>query len=139
VSSVGRNDHRRALGASGEALAARHLEALGFEIVDRNFRTRHGELDLVARDERRVVFCEVKTRIVSATAAPLASPRPYGPLDSIGVRKRRQVRAMARIWLTDAHDRLGPSSPAEIRFDAVGITLDGSGRPIELEHLEAAF
>jgi putative endonuclease len=139
VTSVGRDDHRRALGAGGEELAARHLEALGFQIVDRNFRTRHGELDLVARDERRVVFCEVKTRIVSATAAPLGSPRPYGPLDSIGVRKRRQVRAMARIWLTEAHDRLGSGSPAEIRFDAVGITLDGSGRLIELEHLEGAF
>jgi putative endonuclease len=139
MTSAGRKDHRRALGASGEELAARHLEALGFEIVDRNFRTRFGELDLVARDERRVVFCEVKTRIVSVTAGPLGSPRPYGPLDSIGVRKRRQVRTMARIWLTDAHDRLGSGSPAEIRFDAVGITLDGSGRLIELEHVEAAF
>jgi putative endonuclease len=135
----GRADPRRALGAAGEELAARHLEARGFEIVDRNFRTRHGELDLVARDERRIVFCEVKTRIVNATAAPLGSPRPYGPLDSIGVRKRRQIRAMARIWLTDAHERLGPGSPAEIRFDAVGITLDDTGRLIELEHLEAAF
>jgi putative endonuclease len=139
MSSLRRRDHRRALGASGEELAARHLEALGFEIVDRNFRTRHGELDLVARTDRTVVFCEVKTRIVSAMAGPLASPRPYGPLDSIGVRKRRQVRAMARIWLAEAHDRLGPGSPAEIRFDAVGITLDGSGRLIELEHLEGAF
>jgi putative endonuclease len=139
MTSGGRNDHRRALGASGEELAARHLEALGLEIVDRNFRTRHGELDLVARDERRLVFCEVKTRIVSTAAGPLAAPRPYGPLDSIGMRKRRQVRTMARIWLTDAHDRLGARSPAEIRFDAVGITLDGSGRLIELEHLEGAF
>jgi len=139
VSAVRGDDHRRALGASGEELAARHLEARGFEIVDRNFRTRHGELDLVARDERRVVFCEVKTRIVSARAGPRGAPRPYGPLDSIGVRKRRQVRAMARIWLADAHDRLGSGSPAEIRFDAVGITLDGSGRLIELEHLEGAF
>jgi putative endonuclease len=134
-----RKDHRRALGASGEELAARHLEALGFESVDRNFRTRHGELDLVARDQQRVLFCEVKTRIVTATTGPLASPRPYGPLDSIGVRKRRQIRAMARIWLTEAHDRLGSGSPAEIRFDAVGITLDDTGRLIELEHLEGAF
>jgi putative endonuclease len=139
VTSVHRSDPRRILGASGEELAARHLEALGFEIVDRNFRTRHGELDLIARDERRLVFCEVKTRTVRAAAAPLAAPRPYGPLDSIGVRKRRQVRAMAGIWLTNAHDRLGAASPAEIRFDAVGITLDGSGRLIELEHLEGAF
>jgi putative endonuclease len=139
VTSAGGRDHRRALGATGEELAARHLEALGLQIVERNFRTRHGELDLVARDARRVVFCEVKTRIISATTGPLGSTRPYGPLDSIGVRKRRQVRAMARIWLTDAHDRLGPGSPAEIRFDAVGITLDSSGRLIELEHLEGAF
>ena len=79
-----RSDPRRALGAAGEELAARHLEARGLEIVDRNFRTRYGELDLVARDERYLVFCEVKTRIVRA------APGPLGPLAAIGARKDRK-------------------------------------------------
>ena len=50
-------DPRRRLGARGEELAARHLEARGFEIVERNFRTRYGELDVIARDERFLVVC----------------------------------------------------------------------------------
>jgi putative endonuclease len=129
----GGSDLRRQLGAAGEELAARHLEARGLEILDRNYRTRHGELDLVARDERCLVFCEVKTRILRAP------PGPLGPLASIGARKQRRVRAMAREWLSAGHDRLGGASPPEIRFDAVGISLDPSGRLIGLEHLEGAF
>jgi putative endonuclease len=128
-------DPRRSLGATGEGLAARHLEARGFEIIDRNFRTRQGELDLVASDARFLVFCEVKTRIARG------EPGTLGPLASIGVRKRRQVRAMAREWLgaraLDA--RCDSVSPPEIRFDAIGLTLDAHGRLLALEHLEGAF
>ena len=135
TSAAGRPDPRRALGATGEELAARHLEARGLEIVDRNFRSRHGELDLVARDDRYLVFCEVKTRI--ARGPPNVSP--FGPLAAVGPRKQQRVRAMAREWLAGAHARLGGFSPPEIRFDAVGVSLDPSGRLIELEHLEGAF
>jgi putative endonuclease len=128
-------DPRRTLGATGEGLAARHLEARGFEIIDRNFRTRQGELDLVASDARFLVFCEVKTRIARG------EPWTLGPLAAIGVRKRRQVRAMAREWLgARAPDaRCDSGSPPEIRFDAIGLTLDAHGRLLALEHLEGAF
>ena len=54
-----REDPRRRLGAAGERLAAAHLEARGFRLLDRNFRTRYGELDLVAVDARYLVFCDV--------------------------------------------------------------------------------
>jgi len=124
-------DPRRSLGAKGERLAGRHLEARGFEIIDRNFRTRHGELDLVAADERFLVFCEVKTRVLRRAAGSL------GPLAAIGPRKRSQVRSMAGEWLASgARDR---PRPPELRFDAIGITFDASGRLLGLEHLEAAF
>jgi putative endonuclease len=113
-------------------MAARHLEARGYEIVDRNFRTRHGELDLVAADVRFLVFCEVKSRIVRA------GTRPIGPLAAIGVRKRRQVRLMAREWLARGAPEL-PRRPPELRFDAIGITLDHIGQLVALEHLEGAF
>jgi putative endonuclease len=125
-------DPRRRLGALGEELAARHLEARGFEVVERNFRTRYGELDVVARDQRFLVFCEVKTRIVR-----LATREVLGPFAAIGVRKQRQVRAMAREWL--AAGRLEGARPPELRFDAVGVSFDPSGRLLSLEHLEAAF
>ena len=121
----------------GERLAARHLEARGCEVIARNFRTRFGELDLVARDERFLVFCEVKTRIVRVVSRPPGAANPLGPFASIGSRKQRQVRAMAREWL--AQGLLEGARPPEIRFDAIGISFDARGRLLSLEHLEAAF
>jgi putative endonuclease len=134
------DDPRRRLGSRGEDLAARHLEARGLEVVGRNFRTRYGELDLVARDARFLVFCEVKTRIARMGAPRGADPpgtNPLGPLAAIGARKQRQVRAMAREWL--AQGLLDGARPPEIRFDAIGISFDGRGRLLALEHLENAF
>ena len=131
------DDPRRRLGAKGERLAAQHLEARGCEVIARNFRTRFGELDLVARDERFLVFCEVKTRIVLGTGRSPRTANPLGPFASIGLRKQRQVRAMAREWL--AQGLVEGARPPEIRFDAIGISFDASGRLLSLEHLEAAF
>jgi putative endonuclease len=125
------SDPRRGLGAEGEALARRHLEARGFTLLDANFRTRHGELDLVAADPRHLVFCEVKTRVL---AGP---PGELGPFAAIGTRKRRQVRLMAREWLARRGSE-GPWPP-ELRFDAIGIAFDRQGRLLGLEHLESAF
>lgn len=124
-------DRRRELGALGEALARRHLEARGLTILDANFRTRHGELDLIAADGRYLVFCEVKTRVL---AGP---PGELGPFAAIGLEKRRRIRSMAREWLAQrpADDPWRP----ELRFDAIGIELDAQGRLTRLDHLEAAF
>jgi putative endonuclease len=126
------NDNRQALGAHGEGLACEHLAARGYSLVDRNFRTRHGELDVVARDDRFLVFCEVKTRVIRGP------PGPFGPLTAVGGRKRRQVREMARQWLAARSGRLG-GRPPELRFDAIGVTLEPSGRLVGLEHVEGAF
>jgi putative endonuclease len=125
-------DPRRELGARGEELAARHLEARGLQVVERNFRTRYGELDVVARSPRFLVFCEVKTRVVREGTADV-----LGPFAAIGPRKQRQVRAMAREWL--AQSRLDGPRPSEVRFDAIGVSFEASGRLVALEHLEAAF
>ena len=127
-------DPRRRLGARGEELATRHLEARGFEVVERNFRTRYGELDVVARDARFLVFCEVKTRVVRRGAAV---QDVLGPFAAIGPRKQRQVRAMAREWL--AQGALDGARPPELRFDAIGVSFDATGRLLSLEHLERAF
>lgn len=125
-------DPRRSLGALGERMAEQHLEARGYRVLERNFRTRFGELDLVAADDGHLVFCEVKTRVERGSVGP------FGPLASIGANKRRQVRLMAREWLAADAARERPQPP-EMRFDAVGITLDAAGRLVELEHLEGAF
>jgi putative endonuclease len=124
-------DPRRRLGAKGEWLASVHLEARGYEILERNFRTRHGELDLIVADDRFLVFCEVKTRVVRMRDGPL------GPFASIGPRKRARVRSMAQEWLAQ-RGQAGPRPP-ELRFDAVGVSVDPIGRLVALEHLEGAF
>jgi putative endonuclease len=126
------SDPRRTLGAEGERLARCHLEARGLIVLDANFRTRHGELDLVAVDERCLVFCEVKTRIARRERGG-----ELGPFAAIGPSKQRRLRLLAREWLA----RRGADAPwrPELRFDAVGIELDRRGRLLRLDHLEGAF
>jgi putative endonuclease len=125
-------DSRRALGELGERMAREHLTRAGYAVLATNFRTRFGELDVVAADSRCLVFCEVKTRIAGTRRGPA------GPLDAIGPRKRAQVRAMAREWLASNAAGQRPHRP-ELRFDAIGILLTRSGRLVSLDHLEDAF
>ena len=120
------SDLRHELGARGERLAAEHLERRGLRILERNYRTRHGELDLVAFDGVRLVFCEVKTRRAGSGA----------PWDALGGAKQGRVRAMASQWLVERTDR---PHALELRFDAIGVTIDARGRLVALEHLEGAF
>jgi putative endonuclease len=127
-----RADHRRALGALGERIASRHLGGKGYEVIDRNFRTRYGELDLVAVGRGFLVFCEVKTRVGRRGRAN------FGPLASVGARKRSRLRGMAREWLAKRSGQL-QQRPRQIRFDAVGVTVTPTGRLLALEHLEGAF
>jgi putative endonuclease len=127
------SDPRHALGATGERLARTHLEARGLTVLDTNYRTRHGELDIVAADRWCLVFCEVKTRIAPATR-PLGE---LGPFAAIGERKRRRLRLLAREWLAQHGAAAPPRS--ELRFDAVGVEVDSRGRLLRIEHLEGAF
>ncbi|HEX4805119.1 MAG TPA: YraN family protein [Conexibacter sp.] len=119
-------DLRHRLGRLGEQLAAEHLERRGFAILARNHRSRWGELDLIAADARRIVFCEVKTRRLG----------PAGPFDGLREAQCRRLRRMAAAWLQEQPDR--PRTP-ELRFDAIGVTIDARGRLVALEHLEGAF
>jgi putative endonuclease len=125
-------DPRRALGALGERLAADHLRRAGYRIVERNFRTRFGELDIVAAGDRCLVFCEVKTRVRGRNGG-------FDALDSIGHDKRRRVRAMAAQWLVERRPETGQPCAPELRFDAIGVNVSPSGRLLSLDHLEDAF
>jgi putative endonuclease len=122
-----KEDARRELGRRGEEVAAGHLRRRGFEIVVRNYRTRWGELDLVAFDGRTLVFCEVKTRRLTGHSRPF---------DSLHERKRTQVRKMALQWLSD---RTGRTFASQLRFDAIGVTFAPGGALAGLDHLEGAF
>lgn len=126
--SLDGTDSRRRLGAAGEQLAAEHLERRGFTILERNFRTRWGELDIIAFDGATLVFCEVKSRRESGGAVDA--------LESVHQRKRSQVRKLAGRWLVERERR---PRACELRFDAIGVTFDRRGRFVALEHLEGAF
>ena len=121
---------RQKTGAMAEQLVADRLAAAGWKILERNARTRYGELDIVALDNRTLVFIEVKAGRVGASFGP------ERPIIAIDRRKQQQVRRLATAWMTERRN-LPPY--AEIRFDAVGVTLDRAGRAIEVEHIEAAF
>jgi len=103
---------RAASGARAEAQAARFLVARGLTIVARNFRTRHGEIDLIARDGATLVFVEVRRR---------ASSRFGGAAASITAAKQTRWTLAARAYLARF-----PVAPA-CRFDAV--LLDGPEPP----------
>lgn len=125
-------DLRRHHGQLGERIAEEHLSRRGYSIVARNFRTRYGELDLIAADDRAIVFCEVKTRVAGTTNGPA------GPLDAIGPRKRERLRRMAAQWLASTAPSERPRADL-LRFDAIGVILTPAGGLLALEHVEDAF
>jgi putative endonuclease len=128
-------DRRRGTGRRGEELAAARLERLGYAIVERNFRTREGEIDLIASRARTLVFCEVKA-LVARPGGPSAGPAT--PLEAVGPAKRSQVRRIARAWL--AAQRGGRTGGwRSLRFDAIGVLLSPHGELVRLDHVEDAF
>jgi putative endonuclease len=115
---------RNALGSYGERVAVRVLTDAGLQVLDRNWRCREGELDVVARDGDALVFCEVKTRTGIG----------FGhPAEAVTAAKRRRLRSLARAWLA-AHDHHAP----DLRFDVVGVHVPVSG-PAQVTHLRNAF
>jgi putative endonuclease len=129
-----REDPRRALGRLGERLAAAHLQRLGFAIVARNVRTRHGEIDLIAFDGEALVFVEVKTR--RSRKRWRLTPEEQ-PLAWLRIRQRARVRRLASAWL-HAESANRPAAHT-IRFDAVGVIVDEADRLLSLDHVESAW
>ena len=111
------------LGSLGEDIAAKYLQEQGYKILHRNFRSRYGEIDIICGREQSVIFVEVKTR----TNTSFGSPE-----ESITKTKQQHIHKVALIYLETY-----PYSFQEIRFDVIGIIMDGS-EP-KLNHLEAAF
>ena len=114
-------DGRHALGAWGENEAVRFLENLGFVTLERNVRTRYGELDIIARDGSTLVFVEVRTK----------SHTTYGhPFETIDRKKQKKLVGMARWYLHSR--RLGEAT--ECRFDAVAV-IGGDAGGCTIEHI----
>ncbi|HEU4392631.1 MAG TPA: YraN family protein [Solirubrobacterales bacterium] len=121
---------RQRTGQIAEELVARRLADAGWRVLERNARSRHGELDIVALDGRALVFVEVKAGRAGAAFGP------ERPVLAVDARKQRRVRRLATAWMA-AHRDLPPYT--KIRFDAVGVTFDHAGRVLDIEHIQGAF
>ena len=120
---------RQSMGREAEDLVARRLDAGGWQILERNARTRHGELDIVARDRQTLVFVEVKAGRRGAAIGP------ERPVLAVDARKQHRIRRLAAAWLAERPD--APQCKT-IRFDVIGVSFD-RGRPVEVEHIRDAF
>ena len=121
---------RQRLGRSAEDLVAGRLSKAAWELVERNARTRHGELDIVALDGRTLVFVEVKAGRADSALGP------ERPVLSVDFRKQARIRRLATAWMSERRDL---PRYDEIRFDAIGVTYDRAGRVADYEHIEGAF
>jgi len=116
---------RTSLGKHGEDLACAELARRGYAILARRYRTRYGEIDIVARHRGVLVFVEVKTRRTRAFGGPLAAVTPA---------KQQRVIRMALDYLV--RHRL-PTGPC--RFDVVGITMDAGEEDPDVQVVPDAF
>ncbi|MGW8956194.1 YraN family protein [Paenibacillus sp. NPDC055715] len=121
---TGGKDQRKAKGALGEQAAASFLENLGYRIIERNWRCRSGEMDLIAAQEDILVFIEVRSR----------SSFNYGtPAESITARKITQVRQTAAVYL-----HMNGIGDIPIRFDMISVRLIDE-TAVVTDHIIEAF
>ena len=115
--------NRRRQGQAGEDLAARYLEKIGLKILDRNYRFERGEIDIVAEEDKEIVFVEVKAR----------RSQTFGtPEDAVTEEKQEQIHAVAEGYLFE-HD----IDNRPVRFDVVAVEFR-NGRA-EIRHIRDAF
>jgi len=120
TTTPGPGSRRQALGAYGERLAAEHLVAAGMVLLDRNWRCDEGELDLVLRDGRALVGCEVKTR----TSFSHGSPH-----EAVTDAKLARLQRLVLRWI-EAHE----VRPPDVRIDLVAVLRPDRGRAL-VEHV----
>ncbi|MEO6702552.1 MAG: YraN family protein [Jatrophihabitantaceae bacterium] len=113
-----------AIGRYGEAVAARLLIDAGYRVIETNWRSRRGEIDIIAVTGRTLVICEVKTR----------SSVAFGePAEAVGPAKAARLRQLATEWLA-----ANPGTWDEIRFDVISVLRPATG-PAQVRHLRGAF
>ncbi len=120
-----RGPRRRRFGDFGERVAASHLEAKGYDILERNWSTKEGEIDLIASRGSDLVFVEVRSK---------QGRRLGTPEESITGRKAAHVRAAVAAYLQQH-----PDAPPNLRIDVVVLELDAKGRVMRVEQIENAI
>lgn len=116
---------KKHIGLIGEELAANHIKNEGYNILERNYRTKLGELDIIARDQNIIIFIEVKTRTSNA----------YGtPSEAVNYKKQQTIRKLSQQYIK--HKKLD-NSCLGYRFDVIEVKL--AGKKYKIDHMENAF
>lgn len=119
------SQERVSTGKQGELLAQEYIRQQGYVLLEKNFRCKLGEIDLIARDQHIVVFLEVRTKTSAA----------YGPAyNSVTPHKQRQVKRVALFYIAQ-HNLVN----TQFRFDVIGILLNRQNGEHKLEHIQNAF
>ncbi len=118
-------DSRKEVGNKGEKLAAKFLKRKGYKIIQRNYKCKLGEIDIIAEQDRTIVFVEVKTR----------RTQEFGPpQNAITAAKRSQISKVALFYIREKK-----FVDQSCRFDVIGITFSPESRKPRIEHIENAF
>lgn len=112
--------YQQHVGQKGEAIAADYLQKQGYRVLDRNYHSRFGELDLVAEKDQVIVFVEVKTR---------TNDRFGLPEESVTPEKLEKIYDTALLWLQDH-----PEQPDDWRVDVIAIRMDKALHPQDIQH-----
>lgn len=116
-------NHKKILGQKGEELAALHLEASGYTILERNWRYRKAEIDIICKKDKMLIFVEVKAKSYTYFGEPEESISPY--------KENLIIDAASQYMILNGHE-------GEIRFDIISILFEKNKEPA-LRHYEDAF
>lgn len=117
--------HNKEIGNLGEEMASKYLKNQGYNIIERNFRTRVGEIDIVAREEGFLIFVEVKTR---------RSIRYGYPREAVDINKQSKIKTMASIYIAKNKEY-----NSNIRFDVVEVIFDDNTGKKAINIIKDAF
>ena len=109
---------KQKIGKKGESIAVRHLKKQGYRIVEQNYRSKVGEIDIIAREKQSLVFVEVKTRSSGSFGSPKWAITP----------KKQKAISMAALYYL----KMTNQNDVDARFDVVSILLQGEDTQIEL-------
>jgi putative endonuclease len=116
---------RAELGRMGEEIAKRFLHSRGYRILDTNYRSRSGEIDIICQNRDTVIFVEVKTRTSETFGAPA---------EAVNTRKQERLRRLAQEYLINHKLESWP-----VRFDILSLLFRPQDRDIQIEHITGAF
>lgn len=118
--------HRQSLGRKGEDLAADYIASIGLSVIQRNWRCRHGEIDLISQSDDEIVFIEVKARRGLGGGDPLEAVTPL---------KLARLKRLIALWFQEQDDHAQLTHRKSARLDVIGILIPGGSAEPVIRHI----